>query len=123
MKLLKGCSAALMIMLVIVACKPKDTSDVAVKKETLKKLKDEEIKLGDSIKKLEDEIAILDPSTAVKPKLVGITSLQTQNFIHGIDMQGRIDADNISWVSPRNQGGLVKGVYVKQGDYVKQGQL
>src|SRR5262249_3140385 len=43
---------------------------------------------------------------------------------HYIDLQGRIDAINISNISPRNGvGGQVKAVYVKKGDVVKKGQL
>ncbi|HYH16201.1 MAG TPA: efflux RND transporter periplasmic adaptor subunit, partial [Flavisolibacter sp.] len=37
--------------------------------------------------------------------------------------QGKIDATNISYVAPPNgQGGVVKALYVKQGDYVRKGQ-
>ena len=34
-----------------------------------------------------------------------------------------MDAENIAFVSPRGMGGLVKAVYVKQGDQVRKGQL
>jgi multidrug efflux pump subunit AcrA (membrane-fusion protein) len=50
--------------------------------------------------------------------------LHRKNFTHYIDLQGNIESENISYVAPRNgQGGLVKNVYIKQGDYVKKGQL
>ena len=35
-----------------------------------------------------------------------------------------VDAVNISYIAPRNgTGGVVKGVFIKKGDYVKRGQL
>ncbi len=98
--------------------------DLTDKKVELQKLKDQQVKTAEQIKKLEEEIAKIDPNAiAVKPKLVSITTLTTQNFSHYIDLQGRIISENIAYVSPRNQGGLVKQVYVKQGDNVKKGQL
>ena len=46
------------------------------------------------------------------------------NFTHFIDLQGKIDALNIAYVTPRNgTGGQVKAIYVKKGDQVKKGQL
>ncbi|MES1226021.1 MAG: efflux RND transporter periplasmic adaptor subunit, partial [Bacteroidota bacterium] len=97
--------------------------DLNDKKAQLQKMKNDQEKLGDDIKKLEKEIAVLDPSSAAKPKLVTITPLATQNFTHYIDLQGRVTTNNISNVSPRGGGGQVKALYVKQGDYVKKGQL
>ncbi|WP_315818613.1 efflux RND transporter periplasmic adaptor subunit [Paraflavitalea speifideaquila] len=44
-------------------------------------------------------------------------------FVHYIDLKGSIDAQNIAYVSPRGIGGQVKGIYVKQGDNVRKGQL
>jgi len=128
MKIIYGISVALLIVLFSAACgagsgKPEVKGDLKSKQEELAKLRTEETKIGDSIKKLEDEIAILDPSTAVKPRLVSITTLSNQNFTHAVDLQGRIMSDNSTFVTPRNQGGLVKEVYVKQGDEVKKGQL
>jgi len=59
----------------------------------------------------------------VKPKLVTVTPITTENFAHYIDLQGRIDAENIAFVTPRGQGGQVKAIYVKQGNPVRKGQL
>jgi len=94
------------------------------KKVELQKLKNEQTKIADQIKKLEEEIAKLDPNAVtVKPKLVSVSTLTTQSFAHYIDLQGRVDAENIANVSPRGQGGQVKAIYVKEGDHVKKGQL
>ncbi len=97
--------------------------DLTDKKTQLEKLKNDQEKLADSIKKLEQEVAVLDPSSVAKPKLVSITSLATQNFTHYIDLQGKVTTNNIFYVAPRGTGGQVKTIYVKQGDFVKRGQL
>jgi membrane fusion protein (multidrug efflux system) len=111
----------------IVSCgasSKENKADVTDKKVKLQKLKDQQTKTADEIKKLEDEIAKIDPSAvAVKPKLVSIVTLSAKSFQHYIDLQGKVDAENIAWVTPRNAGGQVRAVYVKQGDYVKKGQL
>jgi len=100
-----------------------DKGDVKDKKTQLDKLKSEQEKLGSQIKQLEAEIAIQDPSSAAKPKLVAITSLSTQNFTHYVDLQGKVTTNNIYYVTPRGTGGQVKELHVKQGDFVKKGQL
>ena len=56
-------------------------------------------------------------------KLVEIKPISPDRFTHFIDLQGKVDAENIAFVSPRGMGGLVKAVYVKQGDQVRKGQL
>ena len=97
---------------------------VADKKAQLGKMKDDQKVLSDKIAALEEEIITLDPSQKKEnAKLVVIAPLETGSFTHYIDLQGRIDANNIAYVAPRGQGGLVKAVYVKQGDYVKKGDL
>ncbi|MEO8171911.1 MAG: efflux RND transporter periplasmic adaptor subunit [Sediminibacterium sp.] len=98
---------------------------LAEKKAEIEKLKKDQTAIADKIKALETEVAKLDTS-AVKEdiaKLVGITAVITQNFSHYIDLQGRVDAEDISYISPRLGGGQVRAVYVKRGDYVKKGQL
>jgi membrane fusion protein (multidrug efflux system) len=100
-------------------------AQVAEKKQTLQKKKDEATKLNEEITKLESDLAKLDTSAvkAEKPKLVTVTSIAKENFTHYIDLQGRVDAENISYVTPRGQGGQVRALYVKKGDAVKKGQL
>jgi len=95
------------------------------KKAELEKLKSEKNKTEAGIKKLQDELARLDTSAnaSAKIKLVGVSAVTTQNFQHFIDLQGHVDADNISYISPRMGPGQVKAVYVSQGQFVKKGQL
>lgn len=95
------------------------------KKTELEKLKSESNKTQEKIKSLESEIAKLDPEAGKiqKAKLVAIQTLQPSLFEHFIELQGKVDADNISYITPRGPGGQVKAIYVKQGDFVKKGQL
>ncbi|MEI9955783.1 MAG: efflux RND transporter periplasmic adaptor subunit [Ferruginibacter sp.] len=74
---------------------------------------------------MQDELSKLDTSNAnpAKIKLVAVTPIALQNFAHYIELQGKIDAENISYISPRGMGGQVKAVLVKQGDIVRKGQL
>ena len=73
---------------------------------------------------MQAEIIKLDPSAnPEKAKLVAVEKLSTANFTHYINLQGKVDAQNIAYAMPRGQGGQVKAVYIKEGDYVKKGQL
>jgi RND family efflux transporter MFP subunit len=109
-------------ILTLAACGKKTTLDE--KKAELDKLKKEQTALNDKVSKLETEIIKIDPAAMPeKPKLVALTPVQPAAFTHFIDLQGKITADDISYVTPQNQGGQVAAIYVKQGDYVKKGQL
>jgi RND family efflux transporter MFP subunit len=81
--------------------------------------------LNTEIAALEKQMARLDPSSekAAKPKLVALTPITTAEFVHYIDLQGRVDAENISYVTPKGQGGQVRSILVKEGDRVRKGQL
>ncbi|HEV7333324.1 MAG TPA: efflux RND transporter periplasmic adaptor subunit [Flavisolibacter sp.] len=94
------------------------------KKAKLQELKSEQTKLAEQISTLEKELAKLDPSAAAKPKLVAVTAIDPQNFEHFIELQGKVDATNIAYVAPPNgQGGVVKALYVRQGQTVRKGQV
>ena len=114
-------------VLTAVSCKGKKdvTASVNEKKVRLEKLKSESGKTAEEIKKLQDELALTDSSTAnsAKIKLVAVSPVTVQNFTHYIDLQGKVDADNISYISPRGMGGQVRAVFVQQGQAVKKGQL
>ena len=114
-------------VITMAACGGNKTGDAAVKekKDELAKLKDQEAKITKQIAGLEAEIAKLDPSTAVveKAKLVTLNTIAPTPFSHFIDLEGKIEAVNISYVTPKNGGGQVKALFVKKGDEVKKGQL
>lgn len=95
------------------------------KKSDLEKLKGEKNKLDSKISGLEKEIAKLDTSAgaAQKTKLVAVQTLAATDFAHYIELQGHIDAENVSYITPRGAPGQVKAIYVKQGQQVRKGQL
>ncbi len=105
--------------------KKDDEARINDKIGAIEKLKAERTKTDDEIKKLQAELEKLDINSAnsAKIKLVGIASVTTRDFKHYIDLQGHVDAENISYISPRGMPGQVRAVYVKQGQYVKKGQL
>jgi membrane fusion protein, multidrug efflux system len=118
----------LLIGLIAASCgnaKKDQSAQLNDKKAELQKLKTEQKKLTDKITKLETEIAKLDTTnvSSGKPKLVAIEPVGPNSFTHYVDLQGKIDAYNVSYVAPRGQGGQIRSLYVKQGDYVKKGQL
>ncbi len=95
------------------------------KKAALEKLKGENTKIGEKIATLEAEISKLDTSAAAaqKTKLVAVQTIALTDFSHYIELQAHIDAENVSYITPRGGPGQVKAIFVKQGDQVKKGQL
>lgn len=101
-----------------------EAGNLTDKKVKLQELKTKQTKIVEQIASLEKEIASLDPTAAAKPKLVTVSPVDTGNFQHFIDLQGRLDAQDISYVAPPNgQGGIVKALYVTQGQPVRKGQV
>lgn len=118
----------LALLLFTISCgDSKKQNDAALneKKAELEKLKAGQLKQADQIKKLEAEIAKVDTTqaNAQKAKLVALQTLKDTVFEHYIELQGKVDAENISYITPRGMGGQVKAIYVKQGDRVRKGQL
>ncbi|HTI91824.1 MAG TPA: efflux RND transporter periplasmic adaptor subunit [Puia sp.] len=101
------------------------TDSLEGKKAQLTALKDQQEKLTKQISSLEAEIGKSDTAsgTKEKAKLVSLTALTPTSFIHYIDLQGNVEAENYSNVSPHGSGGVVRQVYIKQGDHVNKGQL
>ena len=110
----------------MVACSNNDQNkELAKKKEALEQLKNQQSNLTKQISDLEKEISKLDTSAGKteKAKLVSIDTIKTETFTHFIDLQGKVESENVSTVTPRGAAGQVKAVYVKRGDVVKAGQL
>jgi RND family efflux transporter MFP subunit len=94
------------------------------KKDKLEQLKKDQTKITAEIAKLESDILAADPSAKVEnAKLVATAVIAPENFSHYLDLQGKVDAVNISFVTPRGGGGQVRELYIKKGDQVSQGQL
>ncbi|MEP6951444.1 MAG: efflux RND transporter periplasmic adaptor subunit [Ginsengibacter sp.] len=103
----------------------KKDDTLSAKKAELEKLKADKDKLDENIGSLEKEIAKIDTSAGLKevPKLVAIAPVKSQDFKHYLDLQGTVDSKSISYITPRNQGGQIRSILVKQGDPVHKGQL
>jgi membrane fusion protein, multidrug efflux system len=128
MKQLKTAAAIITAVVILAGCGgSKKDGEAALndKKSALEKLKNSKATAEAEIKKLQEELTKIDTNAAstAKIKLVSVVPVTTQNFQHFIDLQGHVDADNISYIAPRGMGGQVKAIYIKQGDFVKKGQL
>ncbi|WP_046368654.1 efflux RND transporter periplasmic adaptor subunit [Flavihumibacter petaseus] len=116
--------SVLTIAALMTACNATNKEPIDKKKADLEKLKSQQAGLTEKIQQLEKEIRDEDPNAIpAKPKLVALTNIEKGIFSHSIDLQGKIDAMNVVYVSPRGQGGVVKAVLVKNGDRVHKGQL
>jgi len=112
--------------ILVIACggsSKEEKGSLADKKSELVKLKKEQKATNEKVSKLEAEISKLDTTSINKTKLVGVTLLAPTNFEHYIDLQGKIDAENISYISPSGAPGQVRALYIKLGDFVRKGQL
>jgi len=99
-------------------------NELAQKKQQLEKLKEDKTRLEAEIKELEGEIVKLDPaSVAEKAKLVAASPVTQEDFTHYIELQGRVDANDVVVVTPRGMPAQVKELYVKRGDQVEKGKL
>ena len=100
-----------------------EKGDLNDKKVKLEKLKSDKTNLDTEIKMLEEEIAKLDPASKNKAKLVAVSPVNQQDFVHYIELQGRVDATDVVVVTPRGMPAQVKELHVKRGDRVQKGQL
>jgi len=94
------------------------------------KLKIDKQQLDDSISTLQAEIDKLDTTNAdaEKAKLVAVDTVALSDFKHYIVTQGKVDTKDISYIAPSGGGaaaggGVIKELYVQQGDVVKKGQV
>jgi membrane fusion protein, multidrug efflux system len=128
---MKGVLSIVTVVLAVVlftSCgnsKKDDTATINDLKAKIEKEKKEKAASDAELKKLEADLLRMDSNTAsaAKVKLVTTMSVTAQPFEHFIDLLGKIDADNISYISPRGMAGQVKAIYIKQGQFVKRGQL
>lgn len=119
---MKNTLYTLSILVVLGACSKGGGDKLSEKRAELVKLQAEEKTISASIKKLQAELDILDPKKDVeKVVTVTVSPLASQNFKHFVEIQGRVDAKNNIFVSPQ-MGGAITNLYVKEGDFVKQGQ-
>lgn len=95
------------------------------KKAALEKLKAQQTEITAQIASLQDEIIAMGDSTTEdnsRIKIVAVTAVTKQTFMHAVDVQGRVDGDeNITYSA--KVPAVVKRVNVKAGDRVSAGQV
>jgi RND family efflux transporter MFP subunit len=116
--------AAVLLLASCNASNKQKAGTLGEKRAQLEKLKAEYTAIEAKMAALEGDIALLDTTSGTKdvPRLVAVDTLYRADFNHFIELNGRVDAEDISYVTPRGMGGQVKAIFIKQGDMVKKGQ-
>jgi membrane fusion protein, multidrug efflux system len=117
MKTILKISACLLLSLSLVSCSNKqDASDGQAE---LEKLKKDQKELNAKILNLESKSLKKD---SIKKIPVVVTSMVPSQFRTFIEIQGRVDVDQAVNASPENMG-VVKEVFVHNGQFVNKGQI
>ena len=98
-------------------------NSIEAKKESLEKLKKQVLDINAQIASIEKEIGNAGGKDQVQSVLVTIAPIVNQDFNHFIEIQGKVESESVSFVTPRAGGGQVKALFVKRGDRVRKGQL
>lgn len=126
MRTIYNISTALVVLLFVAACGSSAKEEKGAKTDKqaqLQKLKKQAEDINRKITVLEAELGTTDSTSVMRVKLVTAEPLETTGFKHFIELQGNVITDNENYVAPRGMGGQVRSVHVKDGDYVKKGQL
>jgi membrane fusion protein, multidrug efflux system len=123
MKLLIYSSLLLLLASCGGASKKDDQAKLNDLKAKLEGVKEKREALNKEITEIESQISKLDTNKKAKTKLVALETIGGGNFQHSIDLQGRVEADNIVNVSPKYGPALVTAVHINEGSYVKPGSL
>ncbi|MEI7594866.1 MAG: efflux RND transporter periplasmic adaptor subunit [Bacteroidota bacterium] len=108
------------ILIVFVALALLSCSKNGDKKAQLEKLKQDRDKISAQIAALELELK--DSTKNDGNKTIAITPIELQEFNHYVEVQGKIDGDENVMVLAKVPGTITK-IYVKEGDFVKKGQV
>jgi membrane fusion protein (multidrug efflux system) len=107
----------------LAACGGSDSADA--KKAKLEKLKTQQAEITAQIATLQDEILAAGDSLDKeedRSKVIALTSVTKQNFVHAIDVQGRVDGDeNITYSA--KVPSVVTRINVKVGQRVSKGTI
>ena len=110
------------LLVLAAACGGGDNT-IEAKQKSLAVLKKQALELNAQIVALEKEVEKAGGASAAKAILVAIDTIQTETFTHYIELQGKVESESVSYITPRAGGGQVRAIYVKRGDRVKRGQL
>ena len=117
---------SILVIVLLFSCEPKEEypTDLEGKKTLLSAQKAELREIEKIVKKLEDEIAEIDPNAKrEKPRtLVTTREVTTTDFERFIALQANVAADEMVTASSET-GGRITSLKVREGQYVKRGQL
>lgn len=123
MKTITSFFSAIAVIAMLAACGGSDS--VEAKKAKLEKLRTQQTELTAQIATLEDEILAMGDSMKTeddRSKVVVLTPVTKQNFVHAIDVQGRVDGDeNITYSA--KVPSVVTKINVKVGQRISKGQV
>ena len=112
----------LSLLVLVTACGGGD-NNVKAKQKSLASLKKQALDLNAQIVALEKEVEKAGGASAAKAILVATDTIQAETFTHYIELQGKVESESVSYITPRAGGGQVRAIYIKRGDRVKRGQL
>ena len=93
------------------------------KKQQLEELKRKQQEIAAQITQLETELASQGISIGKKDsKPVEIIEASITNFLHYIEVQGAVEADD-EVIVPSEMAGTIEKINVKEGDFVRVGQI
>ena len=104
-----------LIFLLLLSCSKPD------KKTELANLKSQQKEVETKIKNLEKELGAGKKIDAL-PINVIVSAVAPQNFKHFVEAQGVVTSKNIVMVTPQ-MGGAITGLFLKEGQMIKKGQL
>lgn len=113
----------LSLIMITVACGGGDNNSIEGKKASLEALKKQALDINAKIATLEKELIKSGAKDQAAAVLVAIAPIATQDFNHYIEIQGKVESESVSYITPRAGGGQVKELFIKRGDRVKKGQV
>ncbi|MGB0886155.1 MAG: efflux RND transporter periplasmic adaptor subunit [Chitinophagales bacterium] len=112
----------LVLTLVLFSCGAKEDTSLKGKKAEAKKINTEIKELKDKLDALQAEIKNLEGTKEVKKTLVTTLTLEKKPFTAFVEVQGTSQAENNVNITSE-MGGLVKAVYVVEGQKVSKGKV
>lgn len=106
-----------LILIMVFSCSVPES-----KESELEKLKKQHAELTEKIRTLERDIKSSRPESAVKTKMVVADVIKVGSFEYFVETQGGVEAEENILVSAKSPG-VVVGIFVKEGQAVKAGQV
>ncbi len=121
---MKNLTLILLLTIIAFSCGKKavDMNDAAAVKAELKSKKAELKSIEAEIKSLSDKLLELEPRKEKAPLLITTQTLESKDFNRMVEVQASVVSDDQVFVSSET-GGRLLSVLVKEGQYVRRGQL